>query len=69
MMSAVKLEGLAYLSFFDDGFWFQVNYCFILATVAVGFLVIKSVIKCSHVEVHGKFQGLCLGVRTFETHQ
>ena len=44
MMSAVELEGLAYLSFFDDGCWFQVNFCFIPVTVAI--------------EDHAKFQAL-----------
>ena len=34
-MSAFELEGLAYLSFFDDGSWFQVKFCFIPVTFAI----------------------------------
>ena len=35
-MSAVELEGLAYLSFFDDGSWFQVKFSFMPVIVSVG---------------------------------
>ena len=35
IMSTVELEGLAYLSFFDDGSWFQVMFCFIPVTFAI----------------------------------
>ena len=35
IMSAVELEGLAYLSFFDDGSWFQVKFFFIPVTFAI----------------------------------
>ena len=35
IMSTVELEGLAYLSFFDDGSWFQVKFFFIPVTFAI----------------------------------
>ena len=44
-MSAVELEGLAYLSFFDDGSWFQVKFCFIPATFAIAKAIVASTRK------------------------
>ena len=53
IMSAVELEGLAYI--FDDGSWFQVEveFCFIPVSVAIDLHL-----KYSHVGNHAKFYAL-----------
>ena len=54
-MSAIELEGLAYLSFFDDGSWFQVKFCFIPVTVAIAKEIVDYTRREGIVNDHAKF--------------